>query len=354
MSLYDVLNVRSDCSKEDIKRSFREKAKLSHPDKGGDKDTFGKQLDAYQTLYDASRRAIYDKELELKKDDIHPEVKDETNINAEILKEFFKCMFNEYSKHITTKVVNKKKKNILCEETISVTLEEIYTCKKKAFVLKMPTICTECQGQGGTQFPCGICFGKCCEYCDFLGYILHPKCWRCGGHQYTVKTKDGFVISLDPEIKFSQPIEVVEQSCGNNNDDNIIVIHLKEEKHPIYTREGNNITMRLKITLTQALGKFKYVLKHLDGKNYNLQYKNVISPGEKLLVKNLGLPIRRGAPVGNGIHIYNNNMPRGNLVIEFEVVFPTEIDNDKLIFHTQQSDVQFLENDTILTLEKIS
>ena len=59
-SLYDVLAVKKTASKEEIKRSYRNKAKSAHPDAGGDAEQFKKLNLAYLVLSDDERRAKYD------------------------------------------------------------------------------------------------------------------------------------------------------------------------------------------------------------------------------------------------------------------------------------------------------
>ena len=47
---YEILGVDRSCSKEEIKRKFRERALETHPDKGGDPEDFRKVREAYEML----------------------------------------------------------------------------------------------------------------------------------------------------------------------------------------------------------------------------------------------------------------------------------------------------------------
>ena len=60
MTLYDDLDLRPDCSPEDIKQRYRTLAQQHHPDKGGDEETFTKIKLAYEVLSDVKRRQQYD------------------------------------------------------------------------------------------------------------------------------------------------------------------------------------------------------------------------------------------------------------------------------------------------------
>jgi uncharacterized protein YqgQ len=60
---YELLRVRQDASAQEIKKAFRERAKLLHPDIAGEagSEEMRKLLAAYQTLSDRNRRFEYDR-----------------------------------------------------------------------------------------------------------------------------------------------------------------------------------------------------------------------------------------------------------------------------------------------------
>jgi DnaJ-class molecular chaperone len=60
MSHYETLGIKSDASPQEVKRAYREKAKRSHPDKGGKQSDFEPIVKAYEVLKDPARRLLYD------------------------------------------------------------------------------------------------------------------------------------------------------------------------------------------------------------------------------------------------------------------------------------------------------
>ena len=56
---YNFLNVNFTATTDDIKRSYRQLAKVYHPDCGGSAFEFKKLLIAYETLSDPQKRAAY-------------------------------------------------------------------------------------------------------------------------------------------------------------------------------------------------------------------------------------------------------------------------------------------------------
>jgi curved DNA-binding protein CbpA len=60
-SLYDILGLEKNCSKDDIKNAYRTLAKKHHPDKNnGEDELFKKISEAYSVLIDEQSRSTYD------------------------------------------------------------------------------------------------------------------------------------------------------------------------------------------------------------------------------------------------------------------------------------------------------
>ena len=60
LDLYEALNLTKDANIDEIKLSYRNLAKLHHPDKGGDTEKFQKIALAYEILSDPKRKEKYD------------------------------------------------------------------------------------------------------------------------------------------------------------------------------------------------------------------------------------------------------------------------------------------------------
>lgn len=60
MSLYKILGVKKGASRDEIRAAYRNKAKESHPDKGGDDKKFMEFAKAYKILVNSDSRDRYD------------------------------------------------------------------------------------------------------------------------------------------------------------------------------------------------------------------------------------------------------------------------------------------------------
>jgi DnaJ-class molecular chaperone len=95
-----------------------------------------------------------------------------------------------------------------------------------------------------------------------------------------------------------------------------IAVSIVEKPDPIFERRGSNLVVRKSITLAEALLGVSFPLKHLDKRTLMCSSapNTVISPGTILTVPNEGFP-KKSAPG-----------KFGDLLIEFEVVFPVALD----------------------------
>ncbi len=60
--LYEILGVKRDCSKEEIREAWKGMSKRFHPDNaGGDQEKMSQINEAYEILYDETSRTRYDK-----------------------------------------------------------------------------------------------------------------------------------------------------------------------------------------------------------------------------------------------------------------------------------------------------
>ena len=72
-TLYEIFEVSEDASSEDIKKAYRKKALVHHPDKGGDPEKFKALSCAHAILSNSEKRKLYDQTGELDGSDLSEE-----------------------------------------------------------------------------------------------------------------------------------------------------------------------------------------------------------------------------------------------------------------------------------------
>jgi curved DNA-binding protein CbpA len=65
VNYYAILGVTSRASKDEIKAAYRELARKTHPDAGGDPERFAQVAEAWEVLGDDEQRELYDAERSL-------------------------------------------------------------------------------------------------------------------------------------------------------------------------------------------------------------------------------------------------------------------------------------------------
>ena len=104
----------------------------------------------------------------------------------------------------------------------------------------------------------------------------------------------------------------------NENNIGDLKISVNVLPHNIFKREGNDLVFLKKLSLKESLCGFSLEIKHLNGKILNMNNTvnpTIIKPGYKKIVPNMGMI---------------TNQQTGNLIIDFEIEFPDNLDSDKI------------------------
>jgi len=104
---YQILGVPEDASEEQIKKRFRELAKIYHPDRGGDPEKFKQILKAYQILSDKKLRSEYDLERRINRNTFSYDFEYETEESPKNESNF------ENQKEVNSLEINPKIRKIL-------------------------------------------------------------------------------------------------------------------------------------------------------------------------------------------------------------------------------------------------
>eukprot|EP00871_Galdieria_phlegrea_P003704 jgi/Galph1/4334/GphlegSOOS_G2995.1 len=96
-----------------------------------------------------------------------------------------------------------------------------------------------------------------------------------------------------------------------------VVFIIKQKPHPMFTREGSNLVMNVKVPLVKALTGTVVKVDTLSGQSKTLEINDIIYPGYKKVLKGEGMP--------------NSKRPseKGDLEIRFDVVFPTYLSREQ-------------------------
>jgi DnaJ family protein A protein 2 len=224
--------------------------------------------------------------------------------------------------------------------TINLSLSDVYNGKSVGIDFVKIICCDSCEGSGALNKECI----KTCKSCNGQGRIVRmmqmgpmiqqsvQPCGTCSGKGKTVEAGkecikckgkkcntikrhvDCYVkagTQAGTSITFKNESDWV-QDC-NDIGDLVVFVNSKNEEGG-FRREGNNLIMKKSILLLEALIKTEFYFKHLDERVIKITHENIIKPNQKMIVK------------GEGMNDQNNN---GDLLIYFDVIFPTSLDKDR-------------------------
>jgi hypothetical protein len=92
-----------------------------------------------------------------------------------------------------------------------------------------------------------------------------------------------------------------------------LIFVVDEKPHAIFKRDGNDLVVNHKVSLLDALTGVTYNLTTLDGRSLAISMTDIVKPGHQIVIPNEGMPISK------------EPNKKGNLIIKFDVMFPTKL-----------------------------
>merc|ERR1719147_448908 len=232
----------------------------------------------------------------------------------------------------------RRTKNLMHQ--LSVSLEDMYNGSVRKLALQKNVICDGCDGVGGKAGAvqkCPNCRGtgmqvriqqlgpgmmqqiqSMCGECQGQGERIDPKlrCKKCNGRKVNRERKI-LEVSVDKGMADGQKITFAgegDQEPGMEPGD--IIIILDEKAHPLFKRNGNDLILKMDISLTEALTGMRKTIQTLDERTLVIQTVagEVIKPNDLKCV------------YGEGMPTYRNPFEKGRLILQFSVVFPPSLE----------------------------
>ena len=326
---YDILGVDKNADAQAIKKAYRKLAMKYHPDRNPDnkeaEEKFKEVNEAYEVLSDENKRRTYDQFG-------HEGVNGQGGFGGQgfggqgfggfedIFGDVFGDIFGGGFGNSRTRRRGPKRGSDI-KHSINISFEEAAFGKKTSIKLNRSEECSECNGSGAkvgtSKKTCPTCNGagevrtvqrtpfgniassRICSTCEGEGEVIESPCPKCSGRGSTRKVKT-IEVDIPAGIDDGQMIKLSGQgeigSKGGPRGDLYLVINV--ERHPLFTREGNDIHFEMPITFVQAALGDEIEVPTLDGK---VKYKvpEGTQSGTVFRLREKGIPRIRGNSRGD-------------------------------------------------------
>ena len=318
---YQILGVERDASTEQIKKAYRSLSLKYHPDRNNDPkalDIFKQVNEANETLSDDSKRKMYDMQMNgggLSFDNM-PNDMEFHNIHS-----FFNTMFSD----VMFQGMQRGEQHVNFEPEISIFqgipfgmniggmnmggmnmggMNNIHTTIFQNLNKPPPII-------KNVDVPIEYIFSGCSFPLEIERWIIE------NGQKITEIHK----IDLQIPAGINDDEMIIIRGIGHSINENMkgdVKISIKTKNNVDYERRGMDLFHLKTITLKEALCGFSFELKHLNGKNLNfnnIENSTIIKPNYKKVIPGFGM---------------QKEQIKGNLIIEFEVVFPDSFSEEQI------------------------
>lgn len=326
---YNILKVNRNANDDNLKKAYRKLAMKWHPDKNPNNKKeaeakFKQISEAYDVLSDPTKRAIYDQYGEEGLKGMPPPGSESASSNGgpsnfhfnprnaeDIFAEFFGSSPFEFSSMGRAKSVRFQPADsgyfggFHGSENVYKTYTEGVGASGGAAPRKAPAI--------ETKLPCSL-------EDLYRGTTRKMKISRnvIDANGRTVPDSEILTINVKPGWKKGTKITFPDK--GNEQANQLpadLVFVVDEKPHEVYKREGNDLVVNQRVSLSDALAGTTVNLTTLDGRSLSIPVTDIISPGYELVIAKEGMPIAKEPG------------KKGNLRIKFDVKFPARLTADQ-------------------------
>lgn len=315
---YDILGVDRKASKDEVKKAFRKLAQKHHPDKGGDESKFKEITEAYSVLADDKRRKEYDTYGQsfqgggggnpFEGFDFNDFARNGGGVEFDFSDIFgggFGDLFGGRGPR------QRRGRDISIDIEVSFK-ESVQGGARQVLITKVGK-CDICQGNGakpGTDLEtCKTCNGagrvhetrdsilgafssvRTCPTCEGAGKTPKENCTNCAGRG-VLKKEEEIKISIPAGIDGGEMIRMPglgEAVKGGVPGDLYIKVHVKP--HPVFKKQGLNLTMEMPVKLTDALLGSTVTVKTIDDKTLEVKVPSMTAPEQTLRIRNKGVTV---------------------------------------------------------------
>lgn len=329
--LYEVLGVARDATADEIKKAYRALAREHHPDTNPDdpkaEERFKEISAAYDVLSDEEKRREYDEVRRLGPMGGMGNMRFTVGGDSGSFEDLFRMFSGGRQRGGAASGVGPRRGADLESQllldftdaalgvttTVHLTSDDrCQTCSGSGARpgSKVET-CTRCGGRGQVDDNQGFfSFSSPCSSCGGRGNVVKDPCGVCRGSGIEKRARE-VKVRVPAGVANGQRIRLAGKGVpgrnGGPSGDLFIVCHVGT--HPIFGRDGDNLTVRVPITYSEAVLGADIDVPLLTGGSVTLRVKAGTQSGARYRVKGRGIETARST---------------GDLIVTVDVIVPTE------------------------------
>jgi molecular chaperone DnaJ len=204
--------------------------------------------------------------------------------------------------------------------TVSLTISGPHICPTCAGSGAKPgtatRVCPRCSGTGmSTRNQGGFAFAEPCRDCRGRGLLVDDPCATCGGSGQAITTRS-LRARIPAGVADGQRIRLKGKGehgeRGGPAGDLLVTVHV--QSHKMFGRKGDNLTLKLPVTFSEAALGATVKVPTLDGPQVSVKIPAGTTNGRVLRVRGKGVTRRDGT--------------KGDLLVTVEVVVPKQMSNE--------------------------
>ena len=307
---YQILGVSRSASPAEIKKAYRRLALKFHPDKNPDDSAVAEQFkqinEAYEVLSNPERRREYDLFGTVGGPRMAESSSDFGMGFGGLFEDILGGVFGGFGARSAAY------RGADLRFTLSITLEEAARGAKREILVPRleacescngtgarpgtrPESCPDCRGRGQVRFSRGfLTVSQTCHRCGGEGSVIVSRCQACRG-EARITTERTVTVKIPPGVETGTRLRMSGEgeagTRGGPPGDLYVVVQVME--HPIFRREGDDLTCEVPINFTQAALGGEAQVPTLTGL-IPIHIPPGTQPGAEFRLRGYGLPNLQG------------------------------------------------------------
>jgi molecular chaperone DnaJ len=175
-----------------------------------------------------------------------------------------------------------------------------------------PKLCPQCGGRGVIDDNQGMfSFSTPCRRCGGAGTVIEDPCPTCSGSGVERRPRE-VQARIPAGVSDGQTIRLKGRGAPGRNGGPAgdLLVQLHVAPHPRFGRSGNDLTVRVPVSFTDAALGGEVAVPTLDGPSVKLRIKPGTQPGSRHRVRGKGIAAKKST---------------GDLIVTVDVVVPTQL-----------------------------